>query len=244
MNPTEHDLHAFVDGQLDAARRAGIEAWLARHPERAAEVAAWQADARALRSALAKPELPENPSLDPARVRARIRGRRRARIAVAASMLLCLGLGGFAGWQLRSPPPAVAGGLPMSDALTAHRLFVSGAGSQFNPDVRATTPVELQHWLANHFERPVTLPDLGRAGFVPAAGRLLATEQGPAALVLYTDPRGNAVSFYVRPPGTRRGTLAPGARRDGDLFARYWSDGVYNFALVMPRAEAGRLGGA
>lgn len=244
MNPTEHDLHAFIDGQLDAARRADIEAWLARHPRRAAEVAAMQADARALRAALAEPELPDAPSLDPARIRAHVRGRRRTRVAIAAGMLLCLGLGGFTGWQLRAPPTAVAGALPMSDALTAHRLFVSGTGSRFNPDVRATTPGDLQHWLSSHFERPVTLPDLGRAGFVPTGGRLLATEQGPAALVLYTDPHGNAVSFYVRPPGTRRGILAPGGRRDGDLFARYWSDGVYNFALVMPSADAGKLGGA
>lgn len=244
MTPTEHDLHAFIDGHLDAARRADIEAWLARHPGRAAEVAAWQADARALRAALAEPELPDNPSLDPARIRARSRERRRNRVDIAAGMLLCLGLGGFTGWHLHESPPAIAGALPMSDAVTAHRLFVSGAGSEFNPDVRATTPGELRHWLATHFERPVTLPDLGRAGFVPAAGRLLATEEGPAALVLYTDPRGNAVSFYVRPPGERRGTLAPGERRDGDLFARYWSDGVYNFALVMPSADAGRLGGA
>ena len=30
---TEQDLHAFVDGELDVASRAEIEAWLTDHPE-------------------------------------------------------------------------------------------------------------------------------------------------------------------------------------------------------------------
>lgn len=244
MTPTDPELHAYVDGHLDADRRHEIDAWLARHPGRAAEVAAWQADARALRAALAEPALPPAAALDPASMRARVRQRRRGQLAVAAGMLLCLGLGGVTGWQLRAPAPALAVALPMSDAVTAHRMFVSGAGAEFNPDVRAGSRGELQHWLANHFDRPIVLPDLDKAGFAPAGGRLLATEQGPAALVLYTDPRGNAVSFYVRPPGTIRGWLPAGERRDGELLARYWSDGVYNFALVMPAGDAGRLAGA
>lgn len=244
MIPTEPELHAYVDGHLDAGRRVEIDAWLARNPERAADVAAWQADARALRAALAEPVLPPAPALDPARLRAHARQLRRARLAAAAGMLLCLGLGGVAGWQLRAPAPAVALALPMSDAVTAHRMFVSGAGANFNPDVRVGSRGELQHWLANHFDQPIALPELDKAGFAPAGGRLLATEQGPAALVLYTDPRGNAVSFYVRPPGSVRGRLPAGERRDGELLARYWSDGVYNFALVMPTADAGRLAGA
>lgn len=244
MNPTEHELNAYVDGHLDAGRRAEIDAWLARHPERAAEVAGWQADARALRAALAEPLLAHDPALDPARIRARFRRQRHARVAIAAGMLLCLGLGGVGGWQLRDPAPAVAVAPPMSDAVTAHRLFVSGPGSALNPDVRAHAPGDLQRWLDDHFAQHVALPDLERAGFVPAGGRLLATEQGPAALVVYTDPRGDAISFYVRPPDTGRGRLPAGERRDGELIARYWSDGVYNFALVMPMADAGRIGPA
>ena len=46
---TETDLHAFVDGQLDVARRIEVEDYLAGHPEIAARV---MADMRA-RDALA-----------------------------------------------------------------------------------------------------------------------------------------------------------------------------------------------
>jgi anti-sigma factor RsiW len=30
---TEDELHAYVDGELPAERRADVEAWLAAHPE-------------------------------------------------------------------------------------------------------------------------------------------------------------------------------------------------------------------
>ncbi|WP_442963875.1 anti-sigma factor family protein, partial [Pseudomonas sp. HMSC75E02] len=35
LTPTESDLHAYLDGQLDAERRQWIEAWLASHPQEA-----------------------------------------------------------------------------------------------------------------------------------------------------------------------------------------------------------------
>ena len=36
---TEETLHAFADGQLEIARRGDVEAFLATHPDKAAEVA-------------------------------------------------------------------------------------------------------------------------------------------------------------------------------------------------------------
>ena len=55
MNETHspvHDdeLHAFVDGELPPDRREAVTAWLAEHPEQAAMVAAWQAQAEAFRA--------------------------------------------------------------------------------------------------------------------------------------------------------------------------------------------------
>src|SRR5690606_40936712 len=47
------DLHAFVDGQLDASEQAAIAAGLARDPARAARVARWMANRAALRAWLA-----------------------------------------------------------------------------------------------------------------------------------------------------------------------------------------------
>ena len=72
MPPSEHDLHAYVDGRLDAAQRAAIERWLARQPERAAEIHAWQRDAHWLRASLGgTPGLADNPALQPSAIRRR-----------------------------------------------------------------------------------------------------------------------------------------------------------------------------
>ena len=42
---TEEELHAYVDGELAADRQRTVEAWLASHPEDAARVAQWRAQA-------------------------------------------------------------------------------------------------------------------------------------------------------------------------------------------------------
>src|SRR5207247_9416696 len=47
---TEEELHAYVDGELAADRRGAVEAWLASHPEDAARVAQWRAQADAIRA--------------------------------------------------------------------------------------------------------------------------------------------------------------------------------------------------
>src|SRR4051794_41467730 len=47
---TEHELHAYVDGEIPADRRNAVEAWLGSHPEHAARVAHWRAQAPALRA--------------------------------------------------------------------------------------------------------------------------------------------------------------------------------------------------
>ncbi|MCX7513252.1 anti-sigma factor family protein [Frateuria hangzhouensis] len=232
--PSEHDLHAYVDGRLDGERRAAVGLYLARHPERAAELQAWQRDAQHLRASLAGgPALPDNPALDPAAIRRRRHQRTVARLALAASLVLCLGLGGLGGWQVRGWRAAA---LPMGDALTAYRLLALEPGTR--PDLVPQRDGDLQGWLDRHFQRRVAMPDLRAADFRPVGGRLFATEQGAAAMVLYRDAAGHAISFYVRPPGPRRHLLPRGERIDGGLLAQYGSGNGYNYAMVSRADDA------
>lgn len=235
--PDEHDLHAYIDGRLDPGRRAEVEAWLARQPERLAELQAWQRDAQQLRAGLAGAAPPADPTLDPARLRAGLARRRSARYAVAATVLLSLGVGAIGGWQAREwsrpAPRSMLAAAPMADAIAAHRLFAA------RRDLRTDAVAgEVQAWLDANFREPMRLPDLSAAGYRPVGARALATDQGAAALVLYQDSAGAAISFYIRPPGPRHYLLPRGDRRDGGLLAQYWSRGAYNYAMVSDGASA------
>ena len=48
MPVTEDELHAYVDNELPAERRADVETWLSAHPDDAERVQAWRAMAEAL----------------------------------------------------------------------------------------------------------------------------------------------------------------------------------------------------
>ena len=228
--PSEHDIHAYVDGRLSGPARQAVERYLAEHPEQAAEVVAWQRDAQQLRAAfsLADP-LPDNPALDPARLR-RARQQRRGRwLAIAATLVLGLSLGGLGGWQLhdwdwnRQNPP-------MGDALAAYRLATRDPDLRM--DIVSDQPAALQHWLDSHLQRSLRLPDLSEGGFHPVGGRLFIADRAVAAMVLYEDARHHAISFYARPPSPLRHLLPSGMRAEDGLLAQYGSDRQHNIAMI------------
>lgn len=229
--PSEHDIHAYVDGHLEGERREAVELFLSRNPERAAEVQAWQRDAQRLRAAFGSDvQLPDNPALQPSVIRAQRRRRMGAGFSMAAAAVLCVGLGGISGWQARGMGADTAATPPMGDAIEAYKLVAMN--DVVRPDVVPQHNGQMQAWLDTHFAHAARLPDLSGAGFHPVGGRLFATDQGAAAMVLYQDAAGHAISFYVRPPGPRNHLLPSGQRADGGLLAQYWSGHGYNYAMV------------
>jgi len=231
LPPSERDLHAYVDHQLLDSDRRVLETYLAAHPELAAQVQAWQQDAQLLRASLSGAlQQPANPALDPALIRQRLKHQARRRFATAAVLLMAVSLGGLGGWQAReaTQPPL----LPMADAMQAFRLF---AQEGIMPaDYKGEDSGTMQAWLDRYFNQAHRLPDLSQAGFTPVSGRLLTTDQGAAAMVLYQDAQGRRISFYIRPPGPDNGFLPRGERTADGLQAQYWSGGGYNYAVVSP----------
>jgi len=219
--------HAFVDGRLSPEQRQAMHAYLRANPDEAQKLASWQSDAQRLRDVASQETLHPNPNLDPDAIRARLRARSRQRLAMAASFVMTLAVGGLAGWSAHDTVVANHV-LPMQDAMQAYRLFASADAPQ--PDVSAGAS-DLQRWLDTHFAHAERLPNLSASGFKPIAARLLATDQGPAAVVIYENANERA-TFYIRPPGPGGKFLPQGSRRDGDLLARYWSGQGYNYAVV------------
>ncbi|PMX21988.1 MULTISPECIES: anti-sigma factor [Pseudomonas] len=231
LPPSERDLHAYVDHQLLESDRRVLETYLAAHPEVAAQVHAWQQDAQLLRAALSGVlHQPANPGLDPMLIRQRIKHQSRRHFATAAVLLIAVSLGGIGGWHAReaTQPPL----LPMADAMQAYRLFAQDG--IMPADYRSSDSGTMQTWLDRYFNQAHRLPDLSQAGFKPVSARLLTTEQGAAAMVLYEDTQGRHISFYIRPPGPDNGFLPRGNRSADGLHAEYWSGAGYNYAMVSP----------
>ncbi len=213
---SDSQLSAWLDDQLEADERARVDAWLREHPEDAARVRLWAADAEALRTrldaVLAEPV--------PARLEQALwrRAPARARSAFAgwqrwAAALAIFALGGVLGAAMvwRAERPAVLQAAAQANgqgwvqrAAVAHSVYV--------PEVRHPVEVKAQEehlarWLTKRLEMPVKLFDLRAQGFELVGGRLLPDAKGPGAQLMYQAigeaPAGQTplrVTVYLRKP--------------------------------------------
>ena len=169
MPPSERDLHAYVDHQLNEDDRRLVETFLASNTDVAAQVRAWQQDAQQLRAAHSGAlQQPANPALDPAMIRQRLKRQSRRHLATAAVLLIAVSVGGFGGWQARQMT-FISTQLPMTDALQAYRLIAQQG--ILPADSKAGDDGDMQGWLDRYFTQANRLPDL--------SGCLLYTSPSP-----------------------------------------------------------------
>lgn len=227
MTPDEQQLHAWMDGELDEATAQQVERYLAENPQVAAQMAALRHEMQHLRHAINRQPLHMN-SVEPHYFHRRVREQRQRKVALACLFVLSLGVGGMTGWQLKDAQMSAP--LPMEDAVQAYKLF--GDETTLPLDVSASQHAELAGWVTRYFIRGALPPNLERYGFKPLGARLMATAQGPAAVVMYQDPRGIRVAWYIRPLSQNK--ISQGERKAENVMAQYWSDEYYNYAMVTP----------
>lgn len=233
LPPDEHDLHAWMDGEADEATSAQVERYLKENPEAAARVAGWRHDMQQLRHALNRHATGFDMA-NPQFLRRRIRQQRQWKLASACMLVLALSVGSYAGWQLKETA-IMQSHQPMEDAVQAYKLFDNDLITPM--DVSAGKQTELAHWIARYFINGDSPPNLEQYGFTFAGARLIATAQGPAALIIYQDPQGTRVGWYIRPLSPMK--LPHGQRQAEEVMAQYWSDDHYNYALVTPLNSSG-----
>jgi anti-sigma factor RsiW len=244
----EAELHAFVDGRLDAAAHAAVQARLAREPETAAQVWAW-IDQRAALSGLHDELLrePVPPSLVAAAQQLHHRSSRLGQWqrwgGMAASLLLAFGIGwgGHAQWRTaqdssmaRAPAKAFA-----REAVIAHAVY--------SPEVRHPVEVDakqqdhLVQWLSKRLNRPLKVPNLGPEGYTLVGGRLLPGNGGARAQFMYQNAAGQRLTLYVGAidPGKKDASQETSFRfvEDGAVHGFYWVDQGFGYALSgeLPR---------
>lgn len=220
----EIDLHAYVDGQLDAARRADVEAYLSEHPEAGEQVRQLREQIQALHAeydAVLNEPVPLRLT-DTAR-------RRRWPYGVAAGIvwLACrVAAGWFAhGLQMQSPAPAAFA----RNALAAHMLYASE--KRHPVEVSADQEAHLVAWLSKRLDAPIRAPDLQAQEFALLGGRLLPGEDGPLAQLMYESATGERLTLTVKRAARRQdGTGFRILERDGTSVF-YWIDREYGYAL-------------
>lgn len=229
---SEYDLHAYVDDQLDPARRIEVEDYLARNPTRAAEVMADLRSRDALRLALPRPAGPP-PDLTLAAGRRLARGlagqRLFARFRRIAAVAAFLAIGWFAhaelaplgvGNSIASPtPPAF-----VDAALASHRTAVVRSGlHSFHPVVDYD-----REELAT--ATGIALPDLPRDWTIRDV-QLLPAETGSSVEVELSAGRVGGLSLYaVKSPAFR--VINPTSLQKGGEAVVYWQMGEYAYALT------------
>lgn len=234
----DDDLHAYLDGELDAPRIAEVEAWLAAEPAEVERLRQWAEQKDGLHRLFDRVlEEPVPPRLLPAAIMARRRSPLKIIARLAAALALVL-LGGASGWWLRgdTAPQSVAAFAMARDALSAHVVFA--AEIRHPVEVAVSERAHLVGWLSKRLGAELKVPDLAASGFSLMGGRLLPASTGPAAQFMYESKAGQRVTLYLRRSEGASTTAFRFVSQNG-VEAFYWMDGPFGYALVadLPRDQ-------
>jgi anti-sigma factor RsiW len=222
-------LHAYVDGQLDAAGRAEVEAHLATDPEAARRVADYRRLTQALHGAF-DPVLdaPVPGRLHPPAGRAALGPVLRA-AAVAGLMVLS----GVGGWTLRGAPQRAGGPMQVHlvrPAAFAHAVYTTDL--RHPVEVSAEREADLVAWLSRRLHTDIRAPNLAGQGYHLVGGRLLPSTDRMAAQFMYEDRSGQRVTLYVRRSARENRETAFRYAEQDRLGVFYWMDGPLGYALT------------
>lgn len=227
---TEHELHAYLDGELAADRRQAVEAWLRAHPDDAARLASWRAQTEAIRAryaAVAEEPIPERLKLE------RLRGPGRSWVAIGAAAVLAAFLcGGAIGWVARGAAAASPTGFQIftGEALDAYKLYAVEV--RHPVEVPGSERPHLTQWLSKRLGFDLRIPDLEAMKLKLVGGRLLPGPAGAAAFFMYEGPSGERFTFYCA--HSPEGETAMRYRVEGQDGALYWVDRGVGYVMSGP----------
>jgi anti-sigma factor RsiW len=236
---TEDELHAYVDGELAADRKEAVAAWLAAHPEHAALVATWRAQADSIRArygAVASEPVPERIKLDQVIKHVRSHGRSWAALAAAATIAFVVG--GAAGWMARGAAAAGPTGFDTitADALDAYKLYVVEV--RHPVEVPGSERTHMTQWLSKRLGSELRIPDLQSIGLKLVGGRLLPGATGAAAFYMYEAASGERFTIYCAKAAEPESALR--YKGDDSSAAFYFVDDKVAYVVSGP-ADRDRL---
>jgi len=232
---TEDELHAYIDGELPNERKEVVASWLAAHPEQAALVASWRAQAESIRArygAIVEEPVPDRLMLDRVLKHDRANGRSWAAM-VAAAAVVAFVVGGAAGWMARGASAAAPTSFDVfaSEALDAYKLYVVEV--RHPVEVPGNERAHMTQWLSKRLGQ-----DLRPIGLKLVGGRLLPGPTGAAAFYMYESASGDRFTIYCAKSGEPQTALRYTSEEQFAAF--YWVDDKIAYVVSGP-ADRERL---
>lgn len=212
---TEHELHAWLDGELAGERCEAVRRHLAEHPEDARRLETYRQHAALISKAF-------GPLGQPQPIWRPVAWSRL--VGAAAAVLLFIG-GAAAGWLGREH---AAEDLEVAEyALSAHELYA--AEQRHAVEVTAEESAHLTAWLSQRLDQPLHIPAI--SGHRLVGGRLLPSDYGPAAQLMYEDADGRRLTLYFCHAEVPDGAELELAQ-SGALQALMWGEAGLAWAVV------------
>ena len=242
QRPTDAQLMAYIDGELDAEGVIQVERAIAADPALARLVRALFDSDAALRAAFNAPMLEPVPERLLAPLGAqhartwRLRsGIRMLAMAASLAILVIGGLSVYAasGYELPFTIVATAKGNWLNSVANYHNVYVRTAArdERLLVDVGAEDVAFLEGWFGKRLKHDVRLPNLEGHGFHIQGGRVMFVESQPGAQFFYKAVNGDDV-ISLTMAQTRRPDVEPTFTKRGDLHMIYWRKGGYTYVFA------------
>lgn len=231
VNPvTEHEIHAYIDGQLAPERCSAVVEYLSLNPAEKKRVEELQLLNQMLRTRdkFINPEF--TPGFEPDIMSKTSKRTIKTPFYIAAS-LACTLFGGFVGWHLHSRQQfeqVLHATLPQRAAY-AHAVYTPEV--RHPVEVSADQEQHLIQWLSKRIGKTLTAPDLSQHDYHLIGGRLLPGHEVPAAQFMYENNSGNRLTLYVRDNAFNNGDSAFRFAREKNISIFYWIDNSLGYAL-------------
>lgn len=224
--PTPEEISAYLDGELDAERRAAVSYYLSTNAEAAREVVRQQAlddGLRALGRRDALTDIPPSVVAALGSLREEVprsataqKSIRRSHFLAAASVAAIFLVGIFL-------YPILGRDIPADSDITADVLYfldLGAARAEFGPEERDT----IARTLVGFDAALSDTPRLRQAGFTLTGGRLIAKRGQGAILLFYDSLDGSPVGLLIS-----SASIEPAPR---NLNTVYWRKDMLSFAAV------------
>lgn len=234
---TDADIHAYVDGQLDATRTKGLEKCLKTDSQLAKKVEDYQLINTKLQNILnpvVHEPVPEillkagSPTLQK-----KTSQQSWLSMAQAAALAALMLVSGLTGWTLRGDDIQETLAHLQTDlvqpATFAHSIY---ANDPLHPvEITAENEEQLISWLSQRLKTDIKAPNLNTEGFHLLGGRLIPSTNRMAAQFMYQNNEGERVSLYVRRGAWDKKDIPLHYNEDNGLAAFTWVDNSMGYAL-------------